>query len=89
MMCRAAVEDVEGDVGELESKLDKLVKLSIGMIDAGRVYSHANRQFINGIRDLALQSSRDDVIGVRTTVQHTYTAPPGVSFLVETRVSVY
>ncbi|MCI4376930.1 hypothetical protein PGIGA_G00197490 [Pangasianodon gigas] len=60
---RAAVEDVEGDVGELESKLDKLVKLSIGMIDAGRVYSHANRQFINGIRDLALQSSRDDVIG--------------------------
>ncbi|XP_046707938.1 arf-GAP with coiled-coil, ANK repeat and PH domain-containing protein 2-like [Silurus meridionalis] len=60
---RAAVEDVEGDVGELESKLDKLVKLSIGMIDAGRVYSHANRQFISGIRDLALQSSRDDVIG--------------------------
>ncbi|KAF7706887.1 hypothetical protein HF521_020141 [Silurus meridionalis] len=33
------------------------------MIDAGRVYSHANRQFISGIRDLALQSSRDDVIG--------------------------
>ncbi|XP_062849543.1 arf-GAP with coiled-coil, ANK repeat and PH domain-containing protein 2 [Trichomycterus rosablanca] len=60
---RAAVEDVEGDVGELESKLDKLVKLCIGMIDAGRVYSHANRQFINGIRDLALQSSSDDVIG--------------------------
>lgn len=43
------------------------------MIDAGRVYSHANRQFISGIRDLALQSSRDDVIGVRTTVQHTHT----------------
>ncbi|KAK3568078.1 hypothetical protein QTP86_029703 [Hemibagrus guttatus] len=43
--------------------LDRSVKLSIGMIDAGRVYSHANRQFINGIRDLALQSSRDDVIG--------------------------
>lgn len=49
----------------------QLVKLSIGMIDAGRVYSHANRQFINGIRDLALQSSRDDVIGVRTMIQYT------------------
>lgn len=32
IICRAAVEDVEGDVGELESKLDKVsvnVKLHI------------------------------------------------------------
>ncbi|XP_072543213.1 LOW QUALITY PROTEIN: arf-GAP with coiled-coil, ANK repeat and PH domain-containing protein 2 [Salminus brasiliensis] len=60
---RATVEDVEEDVGELESKLDKLVKLCIGMIDAGRAYSQANRQFVNGVRELALQSTRDDVIG--------------------------
>ncbi|XP_049338557.1 arf-GAP with coiled-coil, ANK repeat and PH domain-containing protein 2 [Astyanax mexicanus] len=60
---RATVEDVEEDVGGLESKLDKLVKLCIGMIDAGRAYSQANRQFVNGVRELALQSSRDDVIG--------------------------
>uniref|UniRef100_A0A3B1JDA3 Arf-GAP with coiled-coil, ANK repeat and PH domain-containing protein n=1 Tax=Astyanax mexicanus TaxID=7994 RepID=A0A3B1JDA3_ASTMX len=33
------------------------------MIDAGRAYSQANRQFVNGVRELALQSSRDDVIG--------------------------
>ncbi|XP_056598537.1 arf-GAP with coiled-coil, ANK repeat and PH domain-containing protein 2 isoform X1 [Triplophysa dalaica] len=60
---RATVEEVEGDVGELESKLDKLVKLCIGMIDAGRVYNQANKQFVNGIRELALQSTRDEVIG--------------------------
>ncbi|XP_076828476.1 arf-GAP with coiled-coil, ANK repeat and PH domain-containing protein 2 isoform X2 [Brachyhypopomus gauderio] len=60
---RATVEDVEGDVGELESRLDRMVKLCIGMIDAGRVYSQANKQFVNGIREVALQSIRDDVIG--------------------------
>uniref|UniRef100_A0A4W4E0Q6 Arf-GAP with coiled-coil, ANK repeat and PH domain-containing protein n=1 Tax=Electrophorus electricus TaxID=8005 RepID=A0A4W4E0Q6_ELEEL len=61
---RATIEDVEGDVGELESKLDRMVKLCIGMIDAGRAYSQANKQFVNGIRELALQSMTDDVIGV-------------------------
>ncbi|XP_041946011.1 arf-GAP with coiled-coil, ANK repeat and PH domain-containing protein 2 isoform X4 [Alosa alosa] len=59
---RATIEEVETDVGELESKLDKLVKLCIGMIDAGRAYILANKQFVNGIRDLALQSTRDVVI---------------------------
>ncbi|KAK7162554.1 hypothetical protein R3I93_006779 [Phoxinus phoxinus] len=60
---RTTIEEVEGDYGELESKLDKLVKLCIGMIDAGRVYNQANKQFVNGIRELALQSTRDEVIG--------------------------
>ncbi|XP_043087873.1 arf-GAP with coiled-coil, ANK repeat and PH domain-containing protein 2 isoform X4 [Puntigrus tetrazona] len=59
---RATVEEAEGDVCELESKLDKLVKLCIGMIDAGKAYNTANRQFVNGIRELAQQSAKDDVI---------------------------
>ncbi|XP_050950725.1 arf-GAP with coiled-coil, ANK repeat and PH domain-containing protein 2 isoform X2 [Labeo rohita] len=59
---RATIEEVEGDVCELESKLDKLVKLCIGMIDAGKAYNTANRQFVNGIRELAQQSAKDDVI---------------------------
>lgn len=59
---RATIEEVEGDVCELESKLDKLVKLCIGMIDAGRAYNTANKQFVNGIRELAQQSAKDDVI---------------------------
>ncbi|XP_075717862.1 arf-GAP with coiled-coil, ANK repeat and PH domain-containing protein 2 isoform X3 [Rhinoderma darwinii] len=59
---RAALEDVEGDVTELEQKLDKLVKLCIGMIDAGKAFCAANKQFMNGIRDLAQYSSKDEVI---------------------------
>ncbi|KAM8889290.1 arf-GAP with coiled-coil, ANK repeat and PH domain-containing protein 2-like isoform 12-T12 [Synchiropus picturatus] len=59
---RATIEEVEGDVCELESKLDKLVKLCIGMIDAGKAYNSANRQFVNGIRELAQQSTEDEVI---------------------------
>ncbi|XP_040203656.1 arf-GAP with coiled-coil, ANK repeat and PH domain-containing protein 2 [Rana temporaria] len=59
---RAALDVVEGDVSELEQKLDKLVKLCIGMIDAGKAYCTANKQFMNGIRDLAQYSSKDEVI---------------------------
>uniref|UniRef100_A0A1A8SIS1 Arf-GAP with coiled-coil, ANK repeat and PH domain-containing protein n=1 Tax=Nothobranchius rachovii TaxID=451742 RepID=A0A1A8SIS1_9TELE len=59
---RATIEDVEGDVCELESKLDKMVKLCIGMIDAGKAYNAANKQFVNGIRELAQQSAKDEVI---------------------------
>ncbi|XP_034386104.1 arf-GAP with coiled-coil, ANK repeat and PH domain-containing protein 2-like isoform X2 [Cyclopterus lumpus] len=59
---RATIEEVEGDVCELESKLDKLVKLCIGMIDAGKAYNAANKQFVNGIRELAQQSTKDEVI---------------------------
>uniref|UniRef100_A0A8C2K3V0 Arf-GAP with coiled-coil, ANK repeat and PH domain-containing protein n=1 Tax=Cyprinus carpio TaxID=7962 RepID=A0A8C2K3V0_CYPCA len=39
-----------------------LVKLCIGMIDAGKAYNTANRQFVNGIQELAQQSAKDDVI---------------------------
>ncbi|XP_036409643.1 arf-GAP with coiled-coil, ANK repeat and PH domain-containing protein 2 isoform X3 [Megalops cyprinoides] len=59
---RAAIEEVEVDVGELEIKLDKLVKLCIGMLDAGKAYNTANKQFVNGIRELAQQSTKDEVI---------------------------
>ncbi|MCJ8737582.1 hypothetical protein PDJAM_G00025660 [Pangasius djambal] len=59
---RATIEEVEGDVCELEAKLDKLVKLCIGMIDAGKAYVSANKQFVNGIRELAQQSAEDEVI---------------------------
>uniref|UniRef100_A0A4W4FWF3 Arf-GAP with coiled-coil, ANK repeat and PH domain-containing protein n=1 Tax=Electrophorus electricus TaxID=8005 RepID=A0A4W4FWF3_ELEEL len=61
---RATIEEVEGDVCELESKLDKLVKLSVAMIDAGKAYNTANRQFVSGIRELAQQSVKDEVIEV-------------------------
>ncbi|XP_031819459.1 arf-GAP with coiled-coil, ANK repeat and PH domain-containing protein 2 isoform X6 [Sarcophilus harrisii] len=64
---RAALEEVEGDVAELELKLDKLVKLCIAMIDTGKAFCVANKQFVNGIRDLAQYSSRDAVVETSLT----------------------
>nr|KAF6473053.1 ArfGAP with coiled-coil, ankyrin repeat and PH domains 2 [Rousettus aegyptiacus] len=61
---RAALEEVEGDVAELELKLDKLVKLCIAMIDTGKAFCVANKQFMNGIRDLAQYSSNDTVVEI-------------------------
>ncbi|XP_041033856.1 arf-GAP with coiled-coil, ANK repeat and PH domain-containing protein 2-like isoform X2 [Carcharodon carcharias] len=59
---RAAVEEAEGDFAELELKLEKVVKLCAGMIDAGKNFCNANKQFVNGIRELAQQSTKDEVI---------------------------
>nr|CAB41450.1 centaurin beta2 [Homo sapiens] len=64
---RAALEEVEGDVAELELKLDKLVKLGIAMIDTGKAFCVANKQFMNGIRDLAQYSSNDAVVETSLT----------------------
>ncbi|KAM6122287.1 arf-GAP with coiled-coil, ANK repeat and PH domain-containing protein 2 [Pterocles gutturalis] len=58
----AALEEVEGDVTELELKLDKLVKLCIAMIDTGKAFCTANKQFMNGIRDLAQYSCKDALV---------------------------
>uniref|UniRef100_A0A8B9CGV8 Arf-GAP with coiled-coil, ANK repeat and PH domain-containing protein n=1 Tax=Anser brachyrhynchus TaxID=132585 RepID=A0A8B9CGV8_9AVES len=62
--CRAALEEVEGDVTELELKLDKLVKLCIAMIDTGKAFCTANKQFMNGIRDLAQYSCKDALVEI-------------------------
>ncbi|XP_018612688.2 arf-GAP with coiled-coil, ANK repeat and PH domain-containing protein 2-like isoform X3 [Scleropages formosus] len=59
---RATIEEVEADVCELESKLDKLVKLCIGMIDAGKAYNVASKHFVHGIQELAQQSAKDEVV---------------------------
>ncbi|NWX96330.1 ACAP2 protein, partial [Nothoprocta ornata] len=64
---RAALEEVEGDVTELELKLDKLVKLCIAMIDTGKAFCTANKQFMNGIRDLAQYSSKDALVETSLT----------------------
>uniref|UniRef100_M4AWM8 Arf-GAP with coiled-coil, ANK repeat and PH domain-containing protein n=1 Tax=Xiphophorus maculatus TaxID=8083 RepID=M4AWM8_XIPMA len=52
------------DVVEIEAKLDKLVKLCSGMIEAGRVYVSANKLFVNGIRDLSHQCKKEEMISI-------------------------
>nr|XP_026270662.1 arf-GAP with coiled-coil, ANK repeat and PH domain-containing protein 3 isoform X2 [Urocitellus parryii] len=42
---RATIDEVETDVVEIEAKLDKLVKLCSGMIEAGKAYVTTNRLF--------------------------------------------
>ncbi|TKS70853.1 Arf-GAP with coiled-coil, ANK repeat and PH domain-containing protein 3 [Collichthys lucidus] len=59
---RAGIDDVETDVVEIEAKLDKLVKLCSGMIEAGRAYVSANKLFVNGIKDLSQQCKKEEVI---------------------------
>uniref|UniRef100_A0A8C6A5B0 Arf-GAP with coiled-coil, ANK repeat and PH domain-containing protein n=1 Tax=Marmota marmota marmota TaxID=9994 RepID=A0A8C6A5B0_MARMA len=56
---------VETDVVEIEAKLDKLVKLCSGMIEAGKAYVTTNRLFVSGVRDLSQQCQGDTVISVR------------------------
>uniref|UniRef100_A0A8C6UDE5 Arf-GAP with coiled-coil, ANK repeat and PH domain-containing protein n=1 Tax=Neogobius melanostomus TaxID=47308 RepID=A0A8C6UDE5_9GOBI len=50
---RANIDEVETEVVEIEAKLDKLVKLCSGMIEAGKAYVSANKLFVSGIRDLS------------------------------------
>uniref|UniRef100_A0A671NLN9 Arf-GAP with coiled-coil, ANK repeat and PH domain-containing protein n=1 Tax=Sinocyclocheilus anshuiensis TaxID=1608454 RepID=A0A671NLN9_9TELE len=59
---RANIDEVETDVVEIEAKLDKLVKLCSGMIEAGRAYISANKLFINGIRDLSHHCKKEEMI---------------------------
>ncbi|KAL1020581.1 hypothetical protein UPYG_G00002010 [Umbra pygmaea] len=59
---RANIDEVETDVVEIEAKLDKLVKLCSGMIEAGKAYVSANKLFVNGIRDLSQQCNKDEMI---------------------------
>ncbi|XP_016094438.1 arf-GAP with coiled-coil, ANK repeat and PH domain-containing protein 3-like [Sinocyclocheilus grahami] len=58
----ANIDEVETDVVEIEAKLDKLVKLCSGMIEAGRVYISANKLFVNGIRDLSHHCKKEEMI---------------------------
>uniref|UniRef100_A0A673BUR3 Arf-GAP with coiled-coil, ANK repeat and PH domain-containing protein n=1 Tax=Sphaeramia orbicularis TaxID=375764 RepID=A0A673BUR3_9TELE len=58
----ANIDEVETDVVEIEAKLDKLVKLCSGMIEAGKAYVSANKLFVCGIRDLSQQCKKDEMI---------------------------
>nr|XP_021137596.1 arf-GAP with coiled-coil, ANK repeat and PH domain-containing protein 3 [Columba livia] len=62
MWIRATIDEVETDVVEIEAKLDKLVKLCSGMIEAGKAYITTNKHFVSGVRDLSQQCKKDEMI---------------------------
>ncbi|PKU34495.1 arf-gap with coiled- ank repeat and ph domain-containing protein 3 [Limosa lapponica baueri] len=62
MLIRATIDEVETDVVEIEAKLDKLVKLCSGMIEAGKAYITTNKHFVSGVRDLSQQCKKDEMI---------------------------
>ncbi|KAI4900436.1 hypothetical protein NFI96_033090, partial [Prochilodus magdalenae] len=59
----AAIEDVEGDVNDLETRLEKLVKQCNSMLEAGRTYCQNSKSFVNGLRDLGYNCSKDKTLG--------------------------
>uniref|UniRef100_A0A8C0FWP8 Arf-GAP with coiled-coil, ANK repeat and PH domain-containing protein n=1 Tax=Chelonoidis abingdonii TaxID=106734 RepID=A0A8C0FWP8_CHEAB len=61
---QATIDEVETDVVEIEAKLDKLVKLCSGMIEAGKAYITTNKHFVSGIRDLSQQCKKDEMISI-------------------------
>ncbi|XP_051023413.1 arf-GAP with coiled-coil, ANK repeat and PH domain-containing protein 1 isoform X1 [Acomys russatus] len=50
---RASIELVEAEVSELETRLEKLLKLGSCLLESGRHYLAASRAFLVGICDLA------------------------------------
>uniref|UniRef100_W5L0P2 Arf-GAP with coiled-coil, ANK repeat and PH domain-containing protein n=1 Tax=Astyanax mexicanus TaxID=7994 RepID=W5L0P2_ASTMX len=52
------------DVNELETRLEKLVKLCASMLDAGRTYCQSSKSFVSGLRDLGHHYSHDKSLGV-------------------------
>ncbi|XP_053485251.1 arf-GAP with coiled-coil, ANK repeat and PH domain-containing protein 1 [Ictalurus furcatus] len=60
---RAAIEAVEGDVNELETRLEKLVKQCNAMLEAGRTYCQSSKSFVSGLRELGYYLSEDTTMG--------------------------
>ncbi|XP_077445805.1 arf-GAP with coiled-coil, ANK repeat and PH domain-containing protein 1 isoform X2 [Stigmatopora argus] len=56
---RAEIEAVQVDVGELETRLDKLVKQCQAMLEAGRVYHQTSKSFVSGLQSLGQHCSWD------------------------------
>uniref|UniRef100_A0A4W5LIQ0 Arf-GAP with coiled-coil, ANK repeat and PH domain-containing protein n=1 Tax=Hucho hucho TaxID=62062 RepID=A0A4W5LIQ0_9TELE len=61
---RAAIEVVEGDVSELETRLEKLVKQCHSMLEAGRAYCQTSKSFVTGLKELGQHCSGDNMMGV-------------------------
>ncbi|KAJ3585746.1 hypothetical protein NHX12_014465 [Muraenolepis orangiensis] len=60
---RSDIEVVQGDVSELETRLDKLVKQCHNMLEASRAYCLTSKNFVSGLRELGRHCSSDNLMG--------------------------
>ncbi|XP_055450312.1 arf-GAP with coiled-coil, ANK repeat and PH domain-containing protein 1 isoform X2 [Psammomys obesus] len=61
---RASIERVEAEVSELETRLEKLLKLGSCLLESGRHYLAASRAFVAGICDLAHLGTPEPMMAV-------------------------
>uniref|UniRef100_A0A3B4FPH2 Arf-GAP with coiled-coil, ANK repeat and PH domain-containing protein n=1 Tax=Pundamilia nyererei TaxID=303518 RepID=A0A3B4FPH2_9CICH len=59
---RLALDQFETDVSQLETKLDKVMKLCGKMVEAGQAYSTANKLLLSGLAELCTNQTKDSVI---------------------------
>lgn len=60
---RSEIEKVEVNVGELETRLEKLVKQCHTMLETGRAYCQNSKSFVNGLKELGHHCSEDRSMG--------------------------
>ncbi|XP_026185263.1 arf-GAP with coiled-coil, ANK repeat and PH domain-containing protein 3 [Mastacembelus armatus] len=59
---RLNLDQFETEVTQLETQLDKVMKLCSKMVEAGQVYSTANQLFLHSLAELFVYPKKDDVI---------------------------
>eukprot|EP00058_Branchiostoma_floridae_P006131 XP_002591619.1 hypothetical protein BRAFLDRAFT_223539 [Branchiostoma floridae] len=59
---RVSLEQVENDIHDLETKLEKVIKLCNGMMEAGKAYNTANGAFIRGVKELSVYFRGDQQV---------------------------
>ncbi|XP_030008690.1 LOW QUALITY PROTEIN: arf-GAP with coiled-coil, ANK repeat and PH domain-containing protein 3 [Sphaeramia orbicularis] len=59
---RLTLDQFEADVSNLETQLDKVMKLCGKMVEAGQAYSAANQLFLTGLSELCTPHRKDSVI---------------------------
>ncbi|XP_033642247.1 arf-GAP with coiled-coil, ANK repeat and PH domain-containing protein 2-like isoform X3 [Asterias rubens] len=61
---RSTLEEAEHGIGDLENKLERMVKLCNTMVDSGRAYNLAVSAFIQGVKELTGHFAGDNLVQV-------------------------
>lgn len=59
---RQKLDEFEADVSELQTQLDKVMKLCGKMVEAGQTYSAANQLFLSGLAELCTRQEKPSVL---------------------------